>query len=400
MAHRAASANGEQVALRQIEEAIALLKKANANVQPERVETVLARRFVAAFAQVQNLGSFGVAAFSCRVDDPAEVARVTGVSMGRAKDVVATGAAMKTSPDLASAMKKGALSQDQAAEISKAEEAAPGAAGELLRIAKSESFHVLREKARKARLQALATHDLFARQREARSARRHTDEMGMINVHLRWQPHVGAPLVARAEAEAERLARAAKADSKNGGPEPEPFERYLVDAYAALLAGANGRGRTKRPELVVLVSHDVARRGWTDVREGEVCKIPGIGPVSPQVAKEVASDAFLNGVFFDGKDLRHLKRWSRDIPVEVRLALELGPPPGFDGVVCADCGNRFRTEMDHVQPHVARGPVSTKNLEPRCWSCHREKTTRDLRAGRLRAGPSPSGPPRAAPARR
>ena len=68
------------------------------------------------------------------------------------------------------------------------------------------------------------------------------------------------------------------------------------------------------------------------------------------------SRAFLNGVFYDGVDLRHFKRWSRDPSVEVRIALELGEPPEFDGVLCTDCGNRFRTEFDHVEPHVAQGP--------------------------------------------
>ena len=160
----------------------------------------------------------------------------------------------------------------------------------------------------------------------------------------------------------------------------------LADAYAAMLAGT-GTGRTTRPELVVLVSHGVAARGWTDVRDGEVCKIPGVGPVAPQVAKEIAQDAFLSGVFYDGKDLRHIKRWTRNIPVEVRTALELGEPPGFDGVRCTDCGNRFRTENDHVEPHVALGPASTGNLKPRCRPCHRAKTARDRKAGKLTPRP-------------
>jgi 5-methylcytosine-specific restriction endonuclease McrA len=163
-----------------------------------------------------------------------------------------------------------------------------------------------------------------------------------------------------------------------------PFERHLADAYAHLLGGGAGRGRAKRPELTVLVSHSVAKRGWKDVRPGEVCKIPGIGPVAPEIAREIASDAFLNGVFFDGKDLRNLKRWSRNISVEVRAALELGPPPDFEGIRCRDCGNHFRTEWDHVRPHVAHGPASTTNLEPRCWTCHQAKTSRDRRAGKLR----------------
>jgi hypothetical protein len=106
--------------------------------------------------------------------------------------------------------------------------------------------------------------------------------------------------------------------------------------------------------------------------------------VSPQVAKEIAQDAFLNGVFFDGKDLRQFKRWTKHIPIEVFVALELGEPPHFHGVACVDCGNRFRNQMDHVRPRSARGPTSHRNVKPRCSCCHEEKTKRERRAARLR----------------
>jgi hypothetical protein len=134
----------------------------------------------------------------------------------------------------------------------------------------------------------------------------------------------------------------------------------------------------------VVVSHAVAKRGWTDVKKGELCKIPGVGPVAPEVAKAIAEDAFLNGVFYDGVDLRHFARWSKHIPIEVAVALELGDPPAFDGVTCVDCGNGFRTEFDHVEPRAARGPSSNGNLRPRCWTCHHAKTKRDRKAGRLK----------------
>jgi hypothetical protein len=135
----------------------------------------------------------------------------------------------------------------------------------------------------------------------------------MIDLHLCLEPHVGAPIVSRAEAEAARRHRTAKKEGRS-----EPFERHLADAYAAMLSGSAVLGPARRPEVVVLVTHEVARRGWGDVREGEVCKIPGIGPVAPSVAKEIAQDAFLTGVFYDGVDLRHFRRWTRDIPVGVR----------------------------------------------------------------------------------
>ena len=360
-----------------IDQAIELLEKANAELEPELLSVAEARARLKVYARAQRLAGFGVAALSRKLDDACEIARVTGTSVGKARETVATGKTLRGSAELNSALQQGDISLEQAAEITKAEESAPGASKNLVAVAAEEPFHVLKDKARKAKLEAEQHNDLADRQRAARSARSYCDELGMVHVHLAWEPHVGTPIVARAEAEAARRARAAK---KTG--EDETFEAHLADAYAALLSGS-GKGRARRPELVVLVSHQVAKRGWIDVREGEVCKIPGVGPVSPEVARTIASDAFLNGVFFDGKDLRNFVRWTRNIPIEVQIALELGEPPSFDGVVCVDCGNRFRTEFDHVKPRFARGPTSNPNLKPRCWRCHQAKTKRDRSAGNL-----------------
>jgi hypothetical protein len=361
-----------------IDQAIELLDKANADLQPELLPAPVARKLLVSYARAEKLAAFGVAALARKLDDASEVARTTGVSAGTAKAVVATGKTMSHSDALSAALQHGDISLEQAAEIASAEHSAPGIAAELVDVAENEAFHVLKHKARKAKLDAEQHRHLAARQHDARSARSYSDELGMVHIHVALEPHVGTPIVARAEAEAARLSRKAKGQKRQ-----QPFERHLADAYAALLSGT-GTGRARRPELVVLVSHEVAKRGWTDVREGEMCKIPGVGPVAPQVAREIARDAFLSGVFFDGTDLRNFARWSRQIPIEVAIALELGEPPAFDGVCCADCGNRFRTEFDHIRPHVAHGPASNGNLRPRCWSCHQEKTERDRRAGRLR----------------
>jgi hypothetical protein len=372
-----------------ITDAIELLEKANADLEPELLTTQSARRLLDEYSRAEKLASYGKAVLARRVDDVAGVARATGTSMGRAKQTVETGAALKEAPEVSDALARGDVSFDQAGEIAKAELARPGSATELLSVARDESFHVLRDKVRKVCLEAEQHLGLGERQKQARSARSYTDELGMVNINLRFQPHVGTPIVNRADAEAARLYRAAK---KTG--DREPFERYLADAYAKMLSG-NGKGRTTRPELVVLVSHDVAKRGWRDVRGGEVCKIPGIGPVPPSVAKEIADDAFLTGLFYDGTDLRHFKRWTKNIPIEVQIALELGAPPDFDGVRCVDCGNRFRNERDHVEPRNAGGPTATDNLKWRCNPCHEEKTARDRTAGKLTRRPPDAerGPP-------
>ena len=377
------------MATTQIHDVVEGLEKANANLEPELLTTDSARRLLDEYARAEKLISYGKAVLAQRVDDAALVARATGTSIGKAKQTLETGVALKDAPEVGDALARGEVSLDQAGEIAKAEQASPGSAGDLLKVAKEESFNVLRDEARRVKLGAEQHRGLGERQREARRARSYTDELGMVTINLRLQPHVGTPIVNRAEAHAARLYRAAK---KNG--DQEPFERHLADAYAKMLSG-NGTGHSKRPELVVLVSHEVAKRGWKDVRDGEHCKIPGVGPVSPEVAKEIARDAFLSGVFYDAKDLRHFKRWTRNIPVEVQRALEIGTPPDFDGIKCVDCGNRFRNERDHVEPRNSGGPSSNGNLDWRCNPCHEEKTKRDREAGKLPPPPPDDerGPP-------
>ncbi len=377
------------------DQAAEFLDKANANLQPELLASEDARALLEVYARAGRLAAFGIASLSRKLDDAAALAQVTGTSFGKAKATVATGKALAESEELGAALQHGDISLDQAAEIASAEQSCPGAAPGLIEVASKEAFHVLREKARKVKLEAEATRDLFARQKAARSSRTSTDELGMIHIDLRFEPHVGAPIMARAEAHAARLARRARAEGK----EPEPFACYLADAYAEMLSEGNTvKGSSTRPDLVVLVGHEVIKRGWTDVREGEVCKIPGIGPISPAAAKAIAQDAFLTGVFYDGKDLRNICRYTRHIPIEVRLALELGPPPGFDGVRCVVCGNRLKNQIDHIEPRAANGPTSNANLGPLCRDCHDKKTEEDRRAGKLKPGATPTRSDRPEPA--
>jgi 5-methylcytosine-specific restriction endonuclease McrA len=209
----------------------------------------------------------------------------------------------------------------------------------------------------------------------------------MVHLAAVLEPHVGARIVSRLDADARRRADEAPT---NGGR--EPFERHLADALAARFSG-DGPARSGRTELVVLVSHEVTQRDWSHVAEGEHCKIPGVGPIAPQIARQIAQDAFLTGVFYDGTDLRHLKRWTRHIPQPVRIALHMGDPPDFDGRKCVDCGRRFRLEFDHIHPFAAGGPTSLANGADRCPDCHRKKTRNDLRplrrAGRLKGRETP-----------
>jgi len=108
----------------------------------------------------------------------------------------------------------------------------------------------------------------------------------------------------------------------------------------------------------------------------------------------------VNVVVRDGKDLRHFKRFGRHVPPEIKVALELGTAPGFDGPVCVNCGNRFRPERDHIEPVVADGPTALWNLGWKCDPCHEKKAQADRKAGKLTPRPPPDTGPVRGPVRR
>lgn len=122
---------------------------------------------------------------------------------------------------------------------------------------------------------------------------------------------------------------------------------------------------------------------------GEVCHVVGGGPVPVAVAKQFAADGFLKAVVHDGVDVLHVAHLGRHVPAELRTALDLGPPPAFDGVECAypGCGRRHGLEWDHIDPVANHGPTAYDNLRPLCWQHHQEKTEHDRLAGLLHPHP-------------
>jgi hypothetical protein len=98
----------------------------------------------------------------------------------------------------------------------------------------------------------------------------------MIAINLRLEPHVGVPIVNRAEAEAGRRFRAAKRDGNQ-----DPFERLLADAYGGLFS-TGPTAKAPKPELVVLVSHEISQRGWNDIEGAKCARFRESAPCLPR----------------------------------------------------------------------------------------------------------------------
>jgi hypothetical protein len=378
---------------RLLSEVVGRLEEANSGLLSGLRSRADSEALLQLYVRVEKLAAFGKATLAARVGDPTSLARVSGVSVGQARRAIETGKRIAGVPRLAEAAQQAVVSLHQADEIARTSEVAPGAVDDLLSLARNESFGVLKQKARTIRLDAQAGSDLAQRQHQARRLCHRVTDLGMIHLEADLEPHVGTPIVNRLEEQAKRLARTAN----NGGK--EPFQRYLADALSHIITGAQDGTGSKQAgagpaELVVLVSHEITQRGWQNTQPGEKCHIPGVGPIPPQTAKHIAQDAFLTGVFYDGVDLRHLKRWTRHIPTPIRIALQLGQPPEFNGTQCAQCGNHYQLELDHHQPHNNGGPTSLANINPLCHHCHTRKSTQDRRdiKKQRRAIPQPQPP--------
>jgi hypothetical protein len=110
-----------------VDDAIASLEKANADLDPDLLTVAQARALLACCARVRKLADSLIAGLARRVDDATQVSKVTGTSRGKAKETITTGMVVAQSDALSDALSQGDISLDQAAEIAKAEESAPGA---------------------------------------------------------------------------------------------------------------------------------------------------------------------------------------------------------------------------------------------------------------------------------
>jgi hypothetical protein len=304
------------------------------------------------------------------------LAKLSGSSVGEARAALETAAVLPEVPEVREALAAGSLSLAQAREIALTEGERPGSASVLLDVARRRGLQAVREEARRMRVAAVDPEELHRRQRAARSFRHWRDSEGMVCFRGALAPEDGIPFVNRLDAECDRIRRAARREGS-----AEPWEAQAADALVQLTAGS-GKGRSRSADVVVVVDLRAWRRGRA--KEGESCHIVGGGPVPVSLAKELAVDAFLKAVVHDGVEIKSVKHLGRHIPAELRTALDLGAPPGFEGTACADgCGRRHGLEWDHVDPVAHGGPTSYDNLRPRCWGCHHDKTERDRRAGLL-----------------
>ncbi len=270
----------------------------------------------------------------------------TGGSFGSARRDAETAESLGRRTGLADALRQGALSTDQAAEVAAAATADPGSEGELVERAKSETLRQTRQRAERVKAAARTAEQDAARARRqhaARQVRFGTDAEGCATLLASGPPGAVAEVRAELERRAQGIFTAAYADGRR-----EPAAAYAFDALVEMArrsrTGGPGVGdhRAPRPKTAVSVIVDLPALRRGSLQPGERCEIPGVGPVPLAWAVEQLGEATLRLFLRHGGDLRAMATTSRTPTEHMKICLEVL----HDG--CVVCGNRHHLEIHHT----------------------------------------------------
>ena len=241
---------------------------------------------------------------------------------------------LESLPATDEALRRGTLSLAKVNEIASTAGDRPEKESELVAAAKCETLPALQERCRALRAEGRAGVEGYEKVRKSRFLRHWTDAEGAFRLEARLCPDAGAKVLAALEPHHRRIFAHARREGRR-----ESYEAYAADALVAL---ADGDGSGPRGMVHARADHSALVRGF--VEEGEVCDIPGIGPIPVAVARELAEDGILKVILTKGVDVVAVAHGGRTIPAHVRSALETRDPK----CVVPGCDVRDRLEIDHL----------------------------------------------------
>ena len=358
------------------------------DLDPETLSGTDAARLLAAYAEIERLAAAGKLLSARRVESSnvwrrsghrsaaAHVAEATGTGIGPAITALDTARHLGSLPATDEAVRQGRLSETQAAQIAGAAILQPDAEQSLVEAAGQQPLSVLKLRCRRVRAAGPDPRSTYDGVRRGRYLRNWVEDNGAMRFDARLTPDEGARLLAAVAGETERLAAASRLVGL-----AEPRKALAADALVALACrtasgdddtSGTGTGRvfTPTPTAIVHVRVDHAALVRGHVEPGELCEIPGIGPVPVEVARRLAVDSVLSVLVTDGVDVTTVAHSGRTIPAALRRALVERDPE----CVVPGCTTREDLEFDHLRPFAEGGPASLANLARLCHWHHYLKT--------------------------
>ena len=244
------------------------------------------------------------------------LAEVSGCTEGAARETLATTQRLADLPATADKFRSGELSLQQASQVSAGATADPGAEQRLLRTAKRSGMRELR--AEKERVIAASSDEAEAHARAKQERHFRTWTKGFATHGSFSGP---TEEIAKILGALEPLTKARFDEARRAG-ERESHDAYRFDALVtAVTTTATPAGRSKKsdPTACVLVGLQALLNGKAG--PGEVCEIPGVGPVPVAHARDVLSHGLLQLVITDGVDVQTVVSTNRHVPPALKIAI-------------------------------------------------------------------------------
>jgi hypothetical protein len=295
---------------------------------------------------------------------------------------------MQHLPETEKAFRQGALTELQAIEVVSAAMVDNASEDYLLELAELESMARLHEQASRVRAAAMTADEKARRAHKRRELRHWTDIEGVFRLAARLTPESGAVVMACLQPFLQQITRkAAKEKIK------ERAAAHMADALVEMAE----RSRCVPPDAlrpgpgaVVHLRLDYAaiERGY--LKPGEICEVPGIGPIPLQAAKAFLGDSYRVGILMDGEDIRSVKGLGHNIPERLRRAVF--ERDNFRCVVPGCSTDYCGHDIDHVIPVDKGGETKLYNLALLCRWHHGLKTHHGHRLQHYKHRGSGSGP--------
>jgi hypothetical protein len=299
------------------------------------------------------------------------LARHSGTSVRDANETITAGKQLGAAPALDKAARAGDLSTAQAAAIADAVGVAGAQVAErLVTLARRVPLAELREECLRTKAAACDVGETHRKVKAARRLRTWIDGEGGWNLAVRDTVDAGAEIMAVLDKLRDKRFRSAHRDGRT-----EPSEAYGADALLdmARRAAGSGGGEVKPlrdTKIIVRVDWDALVRGWPI--DGEVCDIPGLGPVPVSVVRAMieTGDVFLSVVVTRGHDVHTVAHLGRAPTAYQQTGLDWLQPT----CIVETCHSPARLQIDHRHDWATTKVTLLRWLDRLCTHHHDLKT--------------------------
>ena len=335
-----------------------------------------ARRARTHATAIRNMAAMIEAAAGARVAESAdwrreghrspaeEQAKATGTSVSKASDALRTAERLQDQPAVAAATARGELSPEQVAAVADATAVAPDAEERLLGAARQLPLRELEAECGRTKVAHRDADEQARRIRQQRRVRSWTDAEGMGHIKIQGPVEDTAAIMARVNAERDKVFAEARAQGRQ-----EPGEAYAFDAVVRICRGG---GLARLDDKVIWrFDLDAFLRGYP--AEGETTDVAGEAvPVSAVEDLLRTGSPFLAAVITKAERIIGVAHLGRAPTAKQQTALEWMYPT----CAVAGCSQSVRLQRDHRVDWAKTKVTVLDLLDLLCAFHHGLKTTK------------------------